>query len=524
MKEMKHKNSIKHDLTEAFLFLFLFSFSLSAQNYRRPNALDAPHEFAIHAGGGYSALRYDLSQGKRLGGLGADLGVDYSYFFNKRFGIGTGAGMALYRSSSRLNGNTFVIPNLQGNMDVYDLRTTLDRYKERQRTWMITIPLLLHYQTDLYQEVSRSRGAVTDAPKFYLRGGIKVGIPVSASYAVKNASLTNVRYYPNQNVILSNRPVEGLGTFSGRSFNERLSLKPSWVATVETGIKWYVDDNLWLYTGIYFDYGLNNINKSQHNEYFLNMSETDPASFTTRSVLAAQQSGKNLTGALSTMAVGFNFRLAFGYPTKTGGGKSPFQSTWHSSGKNTKSQRKFSSEHRVNESVEKGLGAVVSQIIASTVSNIKEWITGETKQKQREMHFVAEKTPSGKQDEQHTQAQEFEKAVKIIRQPFMSSYATNTTALSPEGKKELDEKIILLKKYPQIHIIIEGHTDNTGTHEQNLKVGLRRAESAKQYLVSKGVPASQIETVSKAETEPIAPNDTKENQSKNRRVEFQIKE
>jgi outer membrane protein OmpA-like peptidoglycan-associated protein len=63
-----------------------------------------------------------------------------------------------------------------------------------------------------------------------------------------------------------------------------------------------------------------------------------------------------------------------------------------------------------------------------------------------------------------------------------------------------------------------------GTHEANLQVGLRRAEAAKEYLVKQGVPAERITIVSKAETDPIAPNDTEANRQKNRRVVVKVVE
>ncbi len=71
-------------------------------------------------------------------------------------------------------------------------------------------------------------------------------------------------------------------------------------------------------------------------------------------------------------------------------------------------------------------------------------------------------------------------------------------------------------------LLLVGHTDDDATAESNQKLGLQRAELVKYLLVSKGIKASRIKTSSKGESSPIAPNDTEQNRSLNRRVELFI--
>ena len=71
-------------------------------------------------------------------------------------------------------------------------------------------------------------------------------------------------------------------------------------------------------------------------------------------------------------------------------------------------------------------------------------------------------------------------------------------------------------------ILLTGHTDSDGEPEYNMELGLRRAGEYKKHLVSLGVDASQIDVVSKGETEPAVPNDSPENKQRNRRVTIQI--
>ncbi len=69
---------------------------------------------------------------------------------------------------------------------------------------------------------------------------------------------------------------------------------------------------------------------------------------------------------------------------------------------------------------------------------------------------------------------------------------------------------------------ITGHTDNTGSAEKNVGLGLARAEAVKQFLVKAGVSASQVATDSKGDAQPVASNATEEGRYQNRRVEVRI--
>ena len=81
----------------------------------------------------------------------------------------------------------------------------------------------------------------------------------------------------------------------------------------------------------------------------------------------------------------------------------------------------------------------------------------------------------------------------------------------------------VLKKYPELHVIIEGHTDSVGTANYNKKLSQRRAESVKKYLVDTlGIDASRLKTVGYGFEKPVASNKTAEGRKKNRRVEIVV--
>lgn len=94
--------------------------------------------------------------------------------------------------------------------------------------------------------------------------------------------------------------------------------------------------------------------------------------------------------------------------------------------------------------------------------------------------------------------------------------------LKPEGKQALDELATNIQGVNVEVIIAEGHTDSIGTDQYNEKLAIRRAESVKTYLVSKGIAADRVYVEGKGEKQPVADNKTRAGRAKNRRVEIEV--
>lgn len=94
--------------------------------------------------------------------------------------------------------------------------------------------------------------------------------------------------------------------------------------------------------------------------------------------------------------------------------------------------------------------------------------------------------------------------------------------LKPESQTELDVVKKLLDKNPTLKIEIGGHTDNTGTEQENKSLSENRAKSVYNYLVGKGVSADRLSYKGYASTRPVASNATAEGKAKNRRTEFVV--
>jgi len=98
-------------------------------------------------------------------------------------------------------------------------------------------------------------------------------------------------------------------------------------------------------------------------------------------------------------------------------------------------------------------------------------------------------------------------------------FSFDKAELTDEARAALDGFAEKLKgENKNVYIEIQGHTDNVGSEEYNLKLGEKRAEVVRRYLSQKGIALHRISVISYGESEPVAENNTREGRSANRRV------
>jgi outer membrane protein OmpA-like peptidoglycan-associated protein len=104
------------------------------------------------------------------------------------------------------------------------------------------------------------------------------------------------------------------------------------------------------------------------------------------------------------------------------------------------------------------------------------------------------------------------------------NFETNKAALKPVAREKLSKLSgVLLGFAGEYHLEVEGHTDSTGTDAYNQALSQARAESVRNFLAEQGIPAERIRsTQGFGRTRPIAPNDSRANREKNRRVDIVI--
>lgn len=104
----------------------------------------------------------------------------------------------------------------------------------------------------------------------------------------------------------------------------------------------------------------------------------------------------------------------------------------------------------------------------------------------------------------------------------MINFDFDRSDIRMEDEANLDRKAAIMTANAAVRLRISGHADERGSDEYNLALGNRRAESAKRYLVNKGVDGSRINIVSFGEERPLDPASNEDAWTKNRRDEFEL--
>ncbi|MET3887441.1 OOP family OmpA-OmpF porin [Chitinophagaceae bacterium OAS944] len=101
-------------------------------------------------------------------------------------------------------------------------------------------------------------------------------------------------------------------------------------------------------------------------------------------------------------------------------------------------------------------------------------------------------------------------------------FATGSYVLLKKSWPSLDEVANILKKDPDLKLIIEGHTDNAGTTQKNQVLSDNRAKAVMQYLTAAGITPARLQAIGYGQQQPVADNTTSDGRAKNRRVELKV--
>jgi peptidoglycan-associated lipoprotein len=118
-------------------------------------------------------------------------------------------------------------------------------------------------------------------------------------------------------------------------------------------------------------------------------------------------------------------------------------------------------------------------------------IAGCTKQADQDSAMGSAATPGSQQDF----------VVNVGDRVF---FDTDSSELTGQARATLDKQAQWLNNYNRYAFTIEGHADERGTREYNIALGARRAETVREYLISRGIPASRIRTISYGKERPVA--------------------
>lgn len=101
-------------------------------------------------------------------------------------------------------------------------------------------------------------------------------------------------------------------------------------------------------------------------------------------------------------------------------------------------------------------------------------------------------------------------------------FAVNKSDIQPVAAENLTNLAAILQKYPDTDILVEGHTDSSGSSEYNMQLSINRAQSVANFLTGQNVLATRFTIMGYGEDQPVADNDTELGKQANRRVELAI--
>lgn len=170
---------------------------------------------------------------------------------NKKFKILTGLEFFKYRSKATLADNqTYTHNQIDDQGSAFEYRVSTSSYSETHNTSAFRIPLLLQYTTGAQEKT-----------QWHFNGGLKLLLPTKITTKASASKLTTKGYYPDVNAEVHSLPQHGFGDVNNWQSTGSYTTKAGWMFSTGTGISFKISANskTRLYTGLYFDYGINNL-------------------------------------------------------------------------------------------------------------------------------------------------------------------------------------------------------------------------------------------------------------------------
>ena len=259
------------------------------------------HEVSVNVGGGLSTLNYTVETGKQKSGMGATFGAGYRFIIDERWSIRSGVDFAIYAANFTADRDFSVTRNNVTDYEnaTFRLETVFPQgYQEKQRLTILQIPVMGQFMEpiDAYNK-----------QKLYGAAGFKIGIPFGGMYKADGTTVRNTATYEEE-YPYTTQTFMGFGAFSPAESKDKLAaFKPAFIFALEVGVRWALPNDMALYTGLFFDYGLNNIQKDAKNQFVEYERTANGGGVSVNPVVKSQ-----LTDKISPMAFGIKVGIAMG--------------------------------------------------------------------------------------------------------------------------------------------------------------------------------------------------------------------
>lgn len=500
---MKTVNRIFSIIAAAALTL-----SVSAQQSVHDNYI------GVNFGGGLNTMLYKPANGQQAVGAGFDAGIHYARFFNTWAGLGVGLNYSWANAYATYNWNevTTGLTHPSNPNTPYDLTTGFNNFVERQNVGILSIPVEALFRKGFNDRVALIGGV-----------GLSLDFPIHGAYYAKGGSYSTTGVFPAiGNYEIKDMPEHGFSTYTttqNAKFNNRAKVGGSVIA--DLGVRIAFNDNWGMYLGVNFGYGFTNILASAKTEEMIMINPTDPSKIDYRGTFDSNETTK-----VNPIRCGLKIAIDFGWPStnkkaeaerlareeaeRIAAEQARMDSIARAEAERVareEMERLAAAEKARQDSIAKAEAEARAKAEAERLANDKAYqdSIAQAKAAAERRAYIESLKAKGESVTVH-----FETAGAVLK-------------FKPEEQAIVDELCAVMAEDKSLHVVITGHTDNTGDADQNLKVwGMKRAESLKAYMVSKGVDESQIRCESKGQLEPVAPNDTRANRALNRRANIRF--
>ena len=487
--------------------------TLSANVPTKKRYKEGTDQFSIFVGGGLSTFKFNPQIGDLENRLGVTIGADYTHYWSANWGISVGLTFDRFNSSLAYHQDSTYYQTIDVDNEDFTLITNFNELLEKQKTWLIGVPIELKYRLPLNEKAGVMIGV-----------GPKLSTSIKSSSQVTSGSYSTKGYYPQygSNTIIYPGDAPGFDTYEPR---EKVS------SSIGFGISAISDIDLYyrlspiflIYGGPYFEYQLN---KSKHDQttpiveyhvvspteayttYDTGITENAPSGAKKLAVGAKIGLILDLGGAKNVRAMNADRKAAEQLRLAELKRAATEDSLANAYLLALRQKAQADSIAEVERKVEEARRVAALALLAEQ-QRINDSITNA---KAKNVTVVMDvRTNKLSQDE-----------LDVLKLPIV--YNFGSADLNNQSKINAQRIGEVLARHPDLQLVITGHTCDIGNENYNYQLGLRRAKSLNTEFTKAGVNATQITSLSKGETEPLLPNTDEMNRQKNRRVVCIIKD
>jgi outer membrane protein OmpA-like peptidoglycan-associated protein len=502
VNNIKNINIMKKQIIIISLILAIFSGyaqeTIPAEPVKEKKVKDyCPHRINLHAGTAFTNNIYARSpEVHRIYSMGHLFDIGYTYFFNKTVGLGLGIGVE--DLSAKLKSNIHgIVPNLtypQQEGKTYDLLYSTNELIEKQHIFAINVPLTVQFE----HKFKEGKNGI------YAGVGVQGFFPIIASSKMKKGELITRGYEEEVNVLYQNdMPQHGLGTYNFKGASKiynitKEDLRVSVDVVADFGGIFEINNKVDFYVGLFGSYSfLDILPKAEFHHPYADVAPTE------QHVKYNGLLGSNYL-ELFNEKYETNLKTAFNVfqiGVKVGIHIKPCYKV------NQTLRNQFYEEmiKRANDPITDRYQKSSGDEGVRTITNTEIiYIIPQYTLPGEEPKPMLQGTPlvAKQSNKENANIRELVEVLSVTR--ILFDVDKDDPKLAQRDEENINKVAEILSRDPSLVLIVEGYTDPTGSREHNIALGKRRAENTRNYFISKGVPADQIETYSYTADEPEA--------------------